>query len=226
VPILNFPQPQAAPPPRPRRRSAAREVAFKYFSEPQIRLIRRHARDRANLAVQRGQVTAPREWMLIDLLTSTGLRAAEAANLRCGDLQAGYGQSAVFVRDGKGHKCRVVQIPDSLKTHLRSYVAWKATIAEPTGPDDFLFCGQRGPWSPWAVGQITKQLLKRIGIYQKGKAAHALRHSYAVELYRQQRDLRCVQKQLGHSSVATTQIYADCLPEDIQAQIRGLWGTV
>ena len=175
--------------------------------------------------VTRGTTTAPREWMLIDTLTSTGLRAAEASNLRVGDVQAGYGESSVYVRHGKGDKCRVVQVPDSLRIHLKSYVAWKSTIGEATGPDDCLFVGQRGQLSAWAVGQIVKQHLRRLGIYQKGKAAHSLRHSYAVEVYRQKRDLRCVQKQLGHQSIQTTQIYADCLPEDIADQIKGLWGT-
>jgi site-specific recombinase XerD len=52
----------------------------KYFTEAQVRLIRRTARDRAALAVTRGTSTAVREWALIDVLTSSGLRAAEAAN--------------------------------------------------------------------------------------------------------------------------------------------------
>jgi site-specific recombinase XerD len=47
---------------------------------------------------------------------------------------------------------------------------------------------------------------------------------YAVEFYRQEKDLRALQKQLGHSSIQTTQIYADVSVEDIQKQIRGLWG--
>ena len=39
-----------------------------------------------------------------------------------------------------------------------------------------------------------------------------------------EKDLRALQKQLGHSSVQTTQIYADVTVQDIQKQIRGLWG--
>ncbi len=163
--------------------------------------------------------------MLIDLLTSTGLRAAEAADLRCGDVRTGYGQSAIYVRSGKGSKSGTVQIPDGLKSHLKSHIAWKAKRGEPTGPDDHLFIGQRGPWNPWAVGDRVKTYLRRLGLYEHGKSAHSLRHSYAVELYRQERDIRAVQKQLRHTSIQTTQKYADVLAEDIQQQIRGLWGT-
>ncbi len=53
---------------------------------------------------------------------------------------------------------------------------------------------------------------------------HALRHSYAVEIYRKEKDLRALQKQLGHSTTQTTEIYADVLTEDIQRQLKNLWG--
>jgi site-specific recombinase XerD len=196
----------------------------KYYTEQQIKLLRRTVRDRAALDIERGQVTAVREWMAIDLLTCTGLRVSEAANVRCGDIKAGYGESALFVRDGKGSKPRTVQIPDSLKKHLKQYIVWKASRGEPTGPDDHLFIGQRGPWTAQAIQFLVKKHLKSLGLYESEKSAHALRHSYAVEFYRQERDLRALQKQLGHSSIETTQIYADVTAEDIQKQSRGLWG--
>ncbi|MGO9020617.1 MAG: tyrosine-type recombinase/integrase [Syntrophobacteraceae bacterium] len=85
--------------------------------------------------------------MAIDLLTCTGLRVAEAANVRCGDIRAGYGECALFVRDGKGSKSRTVEVPDFLKKHMKQFVVWKACRGEPTGPDDQLFIVQRGPWT-------------------------------------------------------------------------------
>jgi integrase/recombinase XerD len=196
---------------------------FKYFTEPQIKLIRRTARDAALLANQKNQVTATREWMLLDLLTSTGLRESEAAGLRCGDLRVSYGETSIFVRNGKGSKSRTVQIPDSLKNHLKTFIIWKRERGEPTGENDYLFIGQRGAWKPSAVQQAVKKYLRQLGLYQRGKSAHSLRHSYAVELYKRERDLRTVQKQLGHASIQTTQIYADVLIEDVQRQIKNLW---
>jgi integrase/recombinase XerD len=212
---------------KPARQPKAKRSAdgFKYFTEPQIKLIRRTARDAAQLATEKDQVTAVRRWMLIDLLTSSGIREAEAANIRCGDLLTAYGHCAIFVREGKGSKSRTVQIPASLRTHLKTYLVWKQERGEPTAQDDHLFTGQRGPWTPWAVGAIVRTHLCRLGLYEAGKSAHALRHSYAVELYRQKRDIRAVQKQLGHASIQTTQRYADVLAEDIQAQLHNLWGT-
>ena len=197
---------------------------IKYYTDQQIKLLRRTVRDQAALDLERGQVTAIREWMTVDLITSSGIRVSEAANIRCGDMKAGYGESALFVRDGKGLKSRTVQIPDSLKRHLKQFIVWKASKGEPTGPDDYLFAGQRGPWTAQAIQFLVKKYLKALGIYENEKAVHALRHSYAVEFYRQERDLRALQKQLGHSSIETTQIYADVTAQDIQKQIRGLWG--
>jgi len=117
---------------------------FKYLTDLQIKLLRRTARDAAQLALQKGQVTAVREWVLLDLLTCIGLRFAQAADSRCGDILPGYGQCACYVRD----KARTIEIPSSLRAHLKTFLAWKQTRGEPTGQDDHLFIGQRGPWTP------------------------------------------------------------------------------
>jgi len=221
--VIRFPASEECPAKRKRRR-VTNVDGVKYFTGQQIKLLRRTARDQAELDRSKGKVTGVREWMAIDLLTSTGLRVSEAANIRCGDVKAGYGESAVFIRDGKGSRSRTVQIPDSLKKHLKRFMKWKQERGEGTGPGDHLFIGQRGPWTAQAVQQAVKKHLKALGLYESGKSVHALRHSYALELYRQERDLRAVQKQLGHASVQTTQIYADVTQEDIQGQIKGLWG--
>ncbi|MCH9027833.1 MAG: tyrosine-type recombinase/integrase [Proteobacteria bacterium] len=212
--ILPFHRPRRE---RPRRPSYD---GPRYFTEKQVKLIRRTARDAAKL----GKVKDARNWMLIDLLTSSGLREAEAADVRVGDLKLGYDEASIFVRNGKGGRSRMVQIPASLKTHLKSFQRWKTERGEPMSEDDPLFFGQRGQWTAAAVSQAVRRVLESCGLYERGRCVHALRHSYAVALYRRERDLRCVQKQLGHASIQTTQIYADCLPEDIREQVRGLWG--
>lgn len=195
----------------------------KYFNASQIKLLRRTARDRAELDRQKGKVTGVREWMLIDLLTSTGMREGEASDLRCGDIRAGYGQSEVFIRNGKGGRSRTVQIPDGLKKHLTRFITWKADRKEPTGEDDHLFIGQRGSLSSQGIQQIVKRYLKMLALYERGKSVHALRHSYATEFYGRCKDLRGLQKQLGHASIQTTQIYADVSKETIKSEVLGLW---
>jgi len=212
---------------RTRRRKETKRVRSldgpKYFNADQIRLIRRTVRDAAELDHHKGQITAIREWMAIDLLTSSGLRVAEAANVRCGDAKIGYGESKLFVRDGKGGISGHVVIPEALKTHLKQFLKWKQSHGESIGKDDHLLVGQRGPMTAQAIQQIVKKYLRMLNLYELGKSAHSLRHSYAVELYSRERDLRTVQKQLRHVSIQSTLVYADVTDEQISDQLKNLW---
>ena len=191
----------------------------KYFNAKQIKLLRRTVRDQADT----GKITHIREWMVIDLLTCTGLRVSEAANIRSGDIKTGYGENKVFVRDGKGSISGHVVIPDSLKKHLKSYLKWKADRGEAIEPDSYLFIGQRGPVTVQAIQQIVKKYLKHLNFYEPGKSVHALRHSYAMDLYAKEKDLRTVQKQLRHVSIQSTLVYADVTDEEIASQVKNLY---
>lgn len=219
--VLSFPAPEQK---KSSKRERVRKVdGVKYFNSTQVRTLRRRVRDRAELSLKNKQITGIREWMVVDLLTSTGLRVSEAANLRCGDLKIGYSEAKIYVREGKGGISGHIVINDSLKRHLRQFLSWKQGIGEPIGDNDFLFLGQRGPWTAQAIQQIVKKFLRELGLYEKGKSVHALRHSYAVELYSKEKDLRAVQKQLRHVSIQSTLVYADITDESISDQIKGLW---
>ncbi|WP_300463693.1 tyrosine-type recombinase/integrase [Desulfobacula sp.] len=227
--VLKFPEKlQSHTPPRHSNRFKTRGNVksmdtIKYFNTMQIKLIRKTVKDKAILDGKKNQVTGLREWLVIDILTLTGVRVSEAADIRCGDIKTGYAQCELFIRDGKGSKSRTIQIPKSLKSHFNSFIKWKKDRCEPVGYDDHVFIGQRGPWTSQAVQQIVKKYLKFLNLYEHNKSVHALRHSYAVQLYKQEKDLRAVQKQLGHASIQTTQIYADVSKEDIQKQLSNFW---
>jgi site-specific recombinase XerD len=216
--LIHFPARRAKRDKKPRKSGGV-----KYFNSAQIRLLRRAARDQAELDSKKGKVTGIREWMVIDLLTCTGLRVSEAADICCGDLKIAYAESKIFVRKGKGSVAGHVVVNESLKKHLKQYLSWKAARSEPTGDDDPLFVGQRGKWTGQAVQQLVKKYLRKLNLYEQGKSVHALRHSYGVELYAKERDLRAVQKQLRHVSIQSTLIYADVTDEDISEQIKGMW---
>jgi site-specific recombinase XerD len=221
--VISFPSEQRSKRTRKSGERIRSVDGIKYFNEKQIKMIRRAVRDQADIDIKKGQVTAVREWMVIDLLTCTGVRVSEAANLCCGDLKIGYADSKIFIREGKGHVSGHVVINDAVKKHLKAFIAWKQQQGEQTGEDDHLFVGQRGAWTSQAIQQIVKKYLKKLDLYEKGKAVYALRHSYAVELYSKDKDLRVVQKQLRHVSIQSTLVYADVTDEAIGSQIRGLW---
>jgi integrase/recombinase XerD len=196
------------------------ERRIKFFNNQQIQALRKMVRDKA-LTKRESPV---REWAIIDVLTSSGIRVSECADLRCGSLKTGYGQCSLFIANGKGNKSRYVQIDEDLKKHLKEFIAWKIDHDEPVGGDDYLFVGQRGPMSAQAIQVIVKKHLRALGIYEPGKSVHALRHSFAVKYYKQSgHDLMGLKEQLGHSNLSTTQVYAAVLPEDIQEKMKGFW---
>lgn len=207
---------------KPKKNKCVNVDGVKYFTEKEIKMLRKAARKDHEVALQRNQVTGVRAWMVIDLLTCTGLRVSEVANLRIKDLHIGHGRSEIFVC-GKNNVCGSVQIPLGLKKHLKAFINWKSNRGEGIQPEDFLFVGQRGVWTSQGIQQTIKKYLKQLNLYEPGKSVHALRHSYAVELYQRERCLRTVQKQLRHRSIQSTQIYADVTKSEIQEQIRGLW---
>ena len=77
--IIDFPSTE--PKPRKRERRIRNVDGVKYFNEKQIKLLRRNVRDQAEIDIKKDNKTAVKEWMVIDLLTSTGLRVSEAADL-------------------------------------------------------------------------------------------------------------------------------------------------
>jgi len=196
---------------------------IKYLNVAQINLLRRTVKEKGELSLLKKGKTGVRDWMVVDLLSSSGVRASEAANIRVGDLNIGYAESSIFIRCGKGRVSRTIYISKALRKHLKQYLKWKRNQGEPMGDDDHLFQGQKGHWTRQAVANVVRKYLKRLGFYKKGMAAHCLRHTFGVMLYRAEKDIRTVQRQMGHASLVSTQVYVDVTEEDIARQMDRLW---
>jgi len=220
--IIQFPGTLAGKRGRRERKPISTDT-IKYFSGAEIKLIRKTAREDHEADLSKDRVTGVRNWMIVDLLTCTGVRVSEAANVKCGNLKIGYGQSEIYIENGKGGVSGTVVIPPGLKTHLRSFLNWKESKGEGTADSDYLFIGKRGKLTSQALQQIVKGYLRQLNLYQPGKSVHSLRHSYAVSLYSKEKYLRAVQKQLRHVSIQSTLVYADVSKTDLERQVRGLW---
>ena len=94
----------------------------KYLSDEQLKRLRKHVKDMADLARQRGSVRAIIDELIIELLANTGLRAAELCNLNIRDLPTSHGKDSVWIRDGKGKVARTVDIPENLRKRLERFV--------------------------------------------------------------------------------------------------------
>ncbi len=137
-----------------------------------------------------------RDRALLEMLYGTGLRVSELASLR-----ASVAGSGPFLRvRGKGSKDRTVPIPRKAMAALNLYVERARPQLATSASETALWLGVRG--HPLGVRGIRRVVRIRLGSFP-----HALRHSYATHLLENGADLRSVQDLLGHSELATTQIY-------------------
>lgn len=175
-------------------------------------VLHRHLRDRAALAEQRGGRRAVKEYAIIMTAAFTGLRRSEIAALKRGDVHLRNSVPFIVVRRGKGGKFREVVISEELRRLLKRFTRKQDEWGEPAGAEDYVFLSQRGPYSGSGISRLFRKACKRAGITILG--IHALRHWFGTQLHAATKDLRLVQKQLGHSRVTTTQVYVNVSSED------------
>jgi len=88
----------------------------KYLKEHETKLLRTFLEEKSIVALSRDQRKPIRDWAIIDIALSAGLRASEISNLKIKDIHIGKGESAIFVENGKGNKSRLVRIGESSKS--------------------------------------------------------------------------------------------------------------
>ena len=143
-----------------------------------------------------------RDSALFELIYSCGLRISEACGLLMENLH--LNEHLVLVH-GKGDKERIVPFGETAKNKLEAYLfnARPSLVGNKVVPE--VFVNYRGePISRKGVWKKFKELNILAGIDAK---VHTLRHSFATHLLAGGADLRSVQELLGHSDLATTQIY-------------------
>ncbi|GMQ98038.1 MAG: tyrosine recombinase XerC [Acidimicrobiia bacterium] len=147
-------------------------------------------------AIGGSEAVDQRDRALLEVLYGTGLRVSELTSLTIESVTDG-----VFLRvTGKGNKDRSIPIPGEAKRALSRYLATGRPQLVTNVSSDALWLGVQGaPLSDRGVRRVVRMRL--------GSFPHALRHSYATHLLENGADLRSVQDLLGHSELATTQIY-------------------
>ncbi len=145
-----------------------------------------------------------RNLALIDVLISTGIRIAEASNIALGDII--HSERTILIH-GKGRKQRLIYI--SCNETWNNLTRWlKARKSRPTNTDK-VFVNRFGEQlSIHGIEYIYNSTKTACGINKKS-TPHYLRHTFATNLLANGADLRSVQEILGHSSVATTEIYTE-----------------
>jgi integrase/recombinase XerD len=148
-----------------------------------------------------------RDAAILELFYSCGLRISELAALPMQDVDPDDG--SIRVR-GKGSKVRVIPLGEQARNRI---AAWLPTRAAWNPQAPTLFISTRGKaMSRTGVWQVVKHAARTAGIRQN-VTPHMLRHSFATHLLDNGADLRAVQELLGHSDIATTQIYTHVTAE-------------
>ena len=137
-----------------------------------------------------------RDRAMLELLYGTGLRISELASLKTSDVR-----NPEFVTvTGKGEKDRTIPVPGAAVRALERYLRHGRPHLAGSDAGEALWVGVRG--RPMGVRSLRSVAYRRIGAFP-----HALRHSFATHLLENGADLRSVQDLLGHTELATTQLY-------------------
>ncbi len=157
--------------------------------------------------------TGQRDLCMLKLMLNAGLRASEVLSLtwRDGDLHTGR----LVIRRGKGDKDRQVWVNDEVLAQMR---AWRERSPE----SRYCFPTLKGTRIyDAALREMVKRRGRKAGI-SKDVHPHMLRHTYATELYRETKDIRLVQKALGHANLSTTMIYTHIVDDDMETAMLAL----
>ena len=145
----------------------------------------------------------PRDVAILELLYASGLRATELCTLKVRDVNLQAGCVRVL---GKGMKERVVPLGRAATEALARYLAECRPGLE-RGASEHLFLSRTGrPMERVSLWMLVEKYGRSSGLL-KAVSPHTLRHCFATHLIGGGADLRVVQELLGHSDIATTQIY-------------------
>lgn len=141
--------------------------------------------------------------LLLAVFYHTGMRLAELVNLK--ERHVNFAGKTIKVI-GKGNKERIIPVSAELIEAIGMYISMKeATIESPDR--DFLLINEKGKKLYYkSVYLSVKEHLQMVTTISK-KSPHVLRHSFATHLMNNGADLNSVKELLGHSSLASTQVY-------------------
>ena len=144
-----------------------------------------------------------RDRLIVELLYATGIRRVELVNLKFVDVN--YDESCIKVI-GKRNKERIIPLLPSILNTLKEYKLLRAKIPD-AALNTHLFVTKKGEkLYEMLVYRIIKSYFGKVSTKTK-RSPHILRHSFATHLLAEGADLNSVKELLGHSGLASTQVY-------------------
>jgi len=187
----------------------------KTLTETEVTRLMDAARTRGRNPVDRLRDTA-----LFELLYATGLRVSELVSL---PVAAVRGDPRMILVKGKGDKERMVPLSSPARAALVDWLARRDTEDEAgrkagRAPSRYLFPGdgRDGHLTRQYFHSLVKDVAVLAGLSPARVTPHVLRHAFATHLLAHGADLRVIQTLLGHSDLATTEIYTHVLDDHLK----------
>jgi len=154
-----------------------------------------------------------RDRCILEMLYSTGLRISELVSLKLENINL---DAALVKVMGKGSKERVVPLNDYSLEYLDKYIKEIRPNMLKGYATDYIFLNNHGKnLTRQAVFKMIKKRAERVGL-KKEISPHTLRHSFATHMLEGGADIRFIQELLGHSDIATTEIYTHIINERLK----------
>ncbi len=157
-----------------------------------------------------------RDRLIVAVFYHTGLRRSELVQLDIDDVDLGRRQ--LVVRHAKGGKQRIVPFGEELAKMLESYIAERVPRTQARDDGHALFVDSRGRrMTPAKVYAMVRHQLGMVTTLRK-RSPHVLRHTFATSMLNHRANLQAVKELLGHSRLATTEIYTHISFEDLKRE--------
>lgn len=165
--------------------------------------------EQKDMAVLLDEIRFPDTWegwtdrLILAIFYHTGMRLAELMNLREGQVD---GSKRVLKVLGKGNKERVIPVSPVLVEGIQVYMRKKRAELEAPDKEYLLVTGKGRRLYPKYMYRSVRKYLAQVTTIEK-KSPHVLRHTFATHLMNEGAELNSVKELLGHSSLASTQVY-------------------
>ncbi len=181
----------------------AKHRALKTSTKVQVPFSEKEIEEVLTLLADAEGFEGKRNKLIVELFYSTGMRRAELVNLKCKDLSIEQKTLKVL---GKRNKERIIPMLPSVVGSVQEYLKEREGL-EVITDSDYLLLSKKGV-------KIYETLVYRVinsyfslASEKVKKSPHILRHSFATHLLNEGADLNAVKELLGHSSLASTQVY-------------------
>ena len=183
--------------------------SLKFYAEKQIPFSKEEMDHLEVLDVQPKNGSLLKE-LIVETLYQTGMRRAEHCNLLFENVD--FSQKEIKVI-GKGNKTRIIPVSDSLLQRFEMYLEERKPLKD---NDIYFFVNEKGKklYDKFVYSAVNSYL--SLVTSKTKKSPHILRHSFATHVLENGAEISKVKKLMGHSSLASTQVYTDANIEQLK----------